>query len=189
MADSPSWFANKGQVVQAGIAAIAAIFSGINASKGAQVDPFGAGAILFYILIALVLVSAAQLLRTWRRRPNLKVIDAHVRAVSGLTYPLKYRVRMRNDSAGCIDVQVSRFEAKKVTVKRQVTSVLQVKLDEDLWPDKKGVDRIAVLPGQQFQAWIGIDETKFDPSKVELLRGDIGQLILLVNGQTIEIKL
>lgn len=164
-------------------------FSGINASRSIQADPFGLGAILFYLLVALFLVSGAQVLLAWRRRPNLKVIETHGRAVPGLTYPLKYRVRMRNDSIGCVDVQVSRFEPEKVTVKRQVTSVLQIKLDEDLWPDKKGVDRIAVLPGRQFQAWIGIDETKFDQSKVELLKGHIGRLLLLVNGQTIDIKL
>ena len=67
-------------------------------------------------------------------------------------------------------------------------SVLQVKLRE-WYPDKEGVDRVSVLPGQQFKAWVGADDKKFTKDQLERLRGQIGNLVLKVNGQRVDISL
>jgi hypothetical protein len=51
------------------------------------------------------------------------------------------------------------------------------------------VGRIAVLPGQLVQGWIGPDETLFTASQVRKLIGSLGTLVLSVNGELLEYKL
>jgi hypothetical protein len=98
-------------------------------------------------------------------------------------------MQLRNDSDVAIDVQMQEYRPELVTVKGFPTEVLQVRL-KDIWlPSPHGVGRIAVYPGQQFQAWIGLDEGRFNKAQVEGHRGRIGMLILLANGQNVPVKL
>jgi hypothetical protein len=106
----------------------------------------------------------------------------------GRSYPIKAYCILRNDSVACADVRVADYTAGAVTLKKFLTEVLQAK-SREWYPDKSGVDRIAVLPGQQFRAWVGADENIFTKDQVERLKGRIGTLILIVNGERMEITL
>ena len=105
-----------------------------------------------------------------------------------LRYPLKCYVEMRNDSVSMIDVQVSNYHENAVPIKKLVLHVLQVRFNR-WFPEPDGAERIAVLPKQLFQAWIGIDEATFTNSQIMKLRGKIGTLVLSVNGQQASIIL
>jgi hypothetical protein len=194
------WFANRGQIMQVAINAVALIAT----TKGAWPDLaanrfFATGALIFYALVASVLVSIWQLARAVRaggiqaapESPEIALLDASVVQLQQgpAQYPLKCRAKMRNESARCIDVQMAGFRPKHVTLKKFETSALQVKLAKDWMPPKEAIDRVAVLPNQEFQAWVGIDETKFTEDAVRRLRGEIGTLVLRINGQPYEVKL
>jgi len=56
-------------------------------------------------------------------------------------------------------------------------------------PEDQGVDRIAVLPGQLFRAWVGPDESKFSQEQVTKLRGQLGTLVFLIDGAALNIDL
>ena len=94
---------------------------------------------------------------------------------------------MQNTSTECADVRVSEYRPRTVTLKQFVLDVLQVQLRE--WCPRDGVDRVAVLPQQLFRAWIGIDERKFNEERVRALRGQIGTLVLSIDGQAISVAL
>ena len=104
-------------------------------------------------------------------------------------YPLKLRMQLRNDSAEPIDVQVQDYRPGLITLKRLATEVLQVRLASVWLPGPHGAGRVAVFPTQQFQAWVGLDEGRFGKGQVEEHRGKIGTLVLLVNGQHVDIPL
>lgn len=121
--------------------------------------------------------------------PKIVKLSDRVMDEGEATYPLKLRMHLRNDSAVTVDIQLQEYRPELVTVKGFPTEVLQVRL-RDLWyPKEHGVGRIALYPGQQFEAWIAPDESKFNKAQVEGYRGRIGTVILLVNGQGVEIKL
>lgn len=159
---------------------------------------------LLFLLIALTLFSFTLFL--WKQHqlgemrkesagpelePKIATIDVAVPPVDkgkSLTYPLKCHVQLRNDSSMCVDVRVSEYRPNTVTVKKFVVDVLQIKLGTWL-PNDYPVDRLAVLPGQMFRAWIAIDDTKFNESQINLLRGRIGTLVLVVNGKHVNIDL
>jgi hypothetical protein len=95
---------------------------------------------------------------------------------------------MQNNSTECADVRVSEYRPRTVTLKQFVLDVLQVQLRE--WcPRDNGVDCVAVLPHQSFRAWIGIDESRFSEERVRALRGQIGTLVLSVDGVAISVEL
>jgi hypothetical protein len=78
MDDHPKWFANRGQFIQTILAGIAVIVGGVNAwprIKGNQV--LSAGAILFYLLIAIMLLSIWLLVRSAASRVVLTSIPPH----------------------------------------------------------------------------------------------------------------
>lgn len=131
-------------------------------------------------------LKAAQLLPVVPKITTLsyRFVDE---AVEG--YPLKVRIHLRNDSTVTVDLQVHEYRPELVTVKRFPTEVLQLRLRDSWYPKEHGAGRIALYPGQQFEAWIAPDEAKFTKAQVETYRGRIGTLVLLVNGQHVEIKL
>lgn len=104
-------------------------------------------------------------------------------------YPLKLRIHLRNDSTVSVDIQLQEYRPELVTLMGFPTEVLQIRLRDSWYPKDHGAGRIALYPGQQFEAWIAPDDGKFNKAQVEGHRGRIGTLILLVNGQNVEIKL
>jgi TIR domain len=122
-------------------------------------------------------------------QPDIKVVDVAIPPQDkglNLTYPLKCYVQLRNDSASCIDVHLAGYIPNTVTLKQFVSGVLQVKLGE-WYPRPDGVDHVAVLPGQLFRAWVGLDESKFTEDEVRGRSGQIGTLVLTVNGAALNI--
>src|SRR5262249_6870511 len=103
-----------------------------------------------------------------------------------LSYPLKCHLTLRNNSRECIDVRLHRYLPRTVDVKKFPLDVLQVKLRE-WYPKEHGVDRIAVYPTQVFQAWLGFDEKIYSEEQIKRLRGQLGTLILDVNGTPVHI--
>lgn len=134
----------------------------------------------------------AELLGIQRRgEPNIKVVDITIppqNPALRLTFPLKCYVTLQNESTECIEVRVSEYRPRKVTLKQFVLGVLQVNL-RGWHPTTDGVDRIAVLPQQSFRAWIGLDEKKFSDVQANELRGEIGTLVFLVDGKPVPIDL
>jgi hypothetical protein len=121
--------------------------------------------------------------------PKIGILSYRIVDEIGADYPLKLRMQLRNDSTTTADVQLKEYRQGLVTIKGFPTEVLQIRL-RDLWyPKEHGAGRAALFSGQQFEAWIGIDESKFTRAQVETYRGTIGALILMVNGQDVEIKL
>jgi hypothetical protein len=127
----------------------------------------------------------------YRPEPNIRVVDVIIpeqNPALRLNFPLKCYVTMQNNSTECADVRVSEFRERTVTLKQFLLDVLQVRLHE-WYPAIDGVDRVAVLPQQLFRAWIGIDESKFTEDRVRALRGQIGTLVLSVDGKLITIDI
>lgn len=121
--------------------------------------------------------------------PKIRLMDVSVRHQPGASYPLKCFVQMRNESQQSVDVQLSEYAPGTVTLKKCLPSVLQVKLQDEWCPTTKGTDRLAVMPDQYFQAWIGIDDTTFTETAVRAARGQIGTLVLTVSGQDVRLAL
>jgi hypothetical protein len=122
------------------------------------------------------------------RKPRITKTNTDVVEDKAWGYPLKCYVEMRNDSTECVDIRISNFTPSTVTLKKFKIDVLQVKLRE--WcPTGDGVDHVAVFSGQLFRAWLAPDETKFTKGQIEGLRGKIGRLVLLINGQTWDVDL
>jgi hypothetical protein len=190
------WFANKGQIIQIVLAALATGIAGFLAWPRFRENALlSGGAVLFYVLVLLVVVSLVTMLALSRQKPatasvapQVEHIETLIRYNTGRDYPLKCYAQMRKDSAGSIDVRVIRFTPKSATLKKFVTGILQVRF-ADWCPQAQGVDRLAVLPGQYFQAWIGLDESKFTEEAARGLRGRIGTLVLTANGHHVDINL
>jgi len=108
-----------------------------------------------------------------------------------LTYPLKCYVTMRNDAMECADVRLSAYRPRSLTVKDFPLDVLQLRFGRQWCPTPDGVDHLAVLPGQLFRAWIGLDERNVNEEQARgfLLRGDVGTLVFLINGNPTNIEL
>jgi hypothetical protein len=108
-----------------------------------------------------------------------------------LLYPLKLRVQMRNDSPCAIDVQLKEYRPNKIAAspKGFPLDVLQLRFGNTWLPATDGANRIAVLPTQQFQAWIGLNERLSNKPEVESHRSQIGTLVLLVNNRNVEMTL
>jgi hypothetical protein len=119
-----------------------------------------------------------------------KIIKLSDRVVDEVaTYPLKLRMHLRSDSTFTTDIQLQEYRPELVTLRAFPIEVFQIRLRDSWYPREHGVGHIALLPGQQFEAWIALDESKFNRAQVEGYRGRIGTLVLLVNGQNVEIKL
>ncbi len=101
-----------------------------------------------------------------------------------LDYPLKAVAIIRNESPVMLDVRMFEFIPSAVSLKKFVADVIKLKLRDNWYPSGYELDQVAVLPGQLFKAWLGIDEAKFTKSQLETLKGNIGTLVLLINGKT-----
>ena len=55
--------------------------------------------------------------------------------------------------------------------------------------NKTKTDHIAVLPQQLFRIWIPIDEQKYTAQKINEVRGNIGEVELLVSGSRLPFKI
>jgi hypothetical protein len=66
---------------------------------------------------------------------------------------------------------------------------LQVNFSGKLFPPLDGESRIAVLHGQPFHAWLGLDEKRVTKEQLEQHRGKFGTLVLIVNGKSIDLPL
>jgi hypothetical protein len=129
--------------------------------------------------------------------PNITKVGARIEIPDlnsrPLTFPLKCRVTMRNDSTECADIRFSDYaNSNTIRSKKDLPAeVLQLRFRERWWPEPDGVDRISVLPHQQFRAWVGLDETMLSVDRATqlLLIGEIGTLVLSVNGMPVPIPL
>ena len=151
-----------------------------------------------FVLFAFSIVSSLLALRRPRNiasSANLAVMIAkladQVEFSAPAMYPLKLRMQLRNDSASAVDVQLNGYRPNKAlpSPKGFPVNVLQLRLGNEWLPKVDGLGQIAVLPRQQFQLWIGLHEGKYDKHTIESYRGEIGTLLFLVNGQSIEIAL
>lgn len=119
---------------------------------------------------------------------RIRLISEDVEYQPAATFPLKVRCTMRNDSVALADVQLSEYKPSAVTLKKFVTDVLQIKLGR-WYPPDEGVGRVAVLVGQEFKLWVGVDEGKFNENSVKQLKGQLGTLVLTVNGEEVDVLL
>ena len=98
-------------------------------------------------------------------------VEGKLDPTPGRGYPLKVYCEMRNNNlVNCADVRVVGYRPDTVHLKKFETDVLQLKIRKWWYPDDQGVDRVAVLPGQQFRAWVGVDENKFTKDQLDGLR-------------------
>jgi hypothetical protein len=145
------------------------------------------------ILLTVGVVAVFILLWDVRNRntPRIEQVgDVDVTFDEGAVFRLKCWVRLRNDAAKCADVQIINYMQKMVNL-RFVTNVLQLNVGNDWYPPtgKPGADRLPVLPGQLFQAWVGVDERRHSKNEVQALRGQIGTLIFRVNGKRLNVDI
>lgn len=184
--NDPVWSKVIGGVILAAILAIGGLLAPVRTFllTGSPV-PHWMAVLLFLILgFEMVILLALVSTRTVRITP---VGEVDIVEHPGAHFPLKVYRTMRNDSTDCVEVLLKDYVAKAVSLKKFVTGVLQVKLRE-FCPVEEGVERIPVLPGQQFKAWVGADE-KFTKVQLEQLRGKIGTLVFAVNGRRVEMHL
>jgi hypothetical protein len=104
-------------------------------------------------------------------------------------FPLTLRIQLRNDSGTAVGLELKEYRKNRVALaaKGLPPQALQIQFGND-WLPRGCADKIAVLPEQQFQAFIGLDETSFGKADVERHRGKIGTLIFRVNGREIPIE-
>jgi hypothetical protein len=121
--------------------------------------------------------------------PKIVKLSDRVELSDNTAYPLKLRMHLRNDSIVTADIQLQEYRPELITLMGFPTEVLQLRLRDSWYPKDHGAGRIALYSGQQFEAWVAIDAGKFNKAQVEQHRGRIGTLVLLVNGQNVEIKL
>jgi hypothetical protein len=162
--------------------------SGVQPTLGAPMNLSG------WLIVGLVVlglsVAIPALSKVFRRLgPKIKVINVDIPPINpALNYPLKCYAQMRNEAEQAIDVSVIDYILGRVTLKKFVTDVLQLKFRKWL-PADEGVDRVAVYPGQQFQGWIGPDAIQYSEARLKELKGNIGTLVLRVDGEEKKIPL
>jgi hypothetical protein len=178
---------------------IAAIFAGIqvwqNAHREQPVLTSTSWNVPWGWIIVGVLLLASALINTFGfkfhgRSLKIKTLATPLTYVDQkppIGYPLKMHVEMRNDCSECIEVRLSGYRPGLATVKRVPLDVLQIKYSGTWTPEEKPEEHLAVLPSQQFRAWIGLDENKFTKEQLEQALGKIGTLVLAVNGRTFDI--
>lgn len=99
-------------------------------------------------------------------------------------FPLKLYATFRNDSEVMIDVRVLNYKSAFVRQREFAEGVLTIELlQEHFYPHDIAANRIAVLPKQRFMAWIGVDESANEASKINSFSGVLGTLTLSINGK------
>jgi len=125
-----------------------------------------------------------------RSLPSITKLADQIEYGNGsVSYPLKLRIQFRNDSGLPADIQMHEYQPEMVKIKGFPAEVLQLRIKDAWLPSPHGVGRIAVYPGQQFQAWIGLDDGLYSRAQVEGRRGNMGRLIFLVNGEHVAVNL
>ena len=76
-----------------------------------------------------------------------------------------------------------------IVAKQLVTEVLQLKVSSSWLPQQEGVPRVAILPGQEFRGWIAANDNIFKKEQIERLIGNLGAIVLFVDGKVIEVKI
>jgi hypothetical protein len=122
-------------------------------------------------------------------KPTLTKANVRLSEQPGKMYPLKYYVELRNDLTKCVEVSLSAFQPDTIELKRFVPTTIQLSLNGSWLPEREGVDRIALLPGQMCRAWIGIDESKFNAAQITRLEGSLGVLVVKVNKKDFAVQL
>jgi hypothetical protein len=185
----PVWSKVIATVILGGISAIAAvIFPTIREFLGASsLVPHWA------LLSAALLFLAIILAVAQRSKPRVKITQTDVSILEdptpGRSFPLKVYCEMRNDSHRAVNVRLCPYIPDAVKVTRFTPGALQLKFPTGWLPQPDGLERVAVLPEQTFKAWVAPDETLFNKASLDGLRGQIGTLVLNVDGQEIKIAL
>ena len=152
---------------------------------------------LWVIIIAVftLIGTVWKLLTHHEPPPNLELYNfqtklLYISMTAGLappeekrTYPLKCSAFWKNESNGCIDVVFLRYEQEKIPAKSFIPSVLQISVDGQYVPPNHGAGRIAVLPDQEFRAWIAVDENKYTADEIRGAYGNIGTFVFRINGK------
>lgn len=125
--------------------------------------------------------------RQWK--PKVMKVSSWTSEHTGATFPLKHYVLMKNDSRRMMDVRLASYDAVTITLKRFATNTLQIQVGGEWCPVQHGAERLAILPGQYFRAWVGVDESKFTKAQVDGLAGKIGKLSLKVNWRSFSFDL
>lgn len=194
------WFANRGQVLQIIIGALALILALIIGHKNAWNELMGnhfvsLGALLLYALVGLVIF---WLFIVWRKTLNqsnsqrlslnVQKLDTKVSFDEGAVYKLKVTKFMRNASGYCINVRLLKFVPDKIRVSAFPRDALQVKHARRGWEPEPSDEEVHVRHGDHFRAWI-TPESGLSKQDVERSEGRIGTLVLLVNDQELPIQL
>jgi hypothetical protein len=142
-----------------------------------------------------VFVTISMGRKRLRTQPNkaiitrLEVLATAPREGEVVMYPVKLYVTCRNDSQFPVEVCLSSYEPALVSHRQFNPGVLTILMGQKWLPLDHGVDRLAVLPGQLFKAWVGVDEKKCDAAKVNESKGRIGTIVFQVNGEAVAFDL
>jgi hypothetical protein len=125
-------------------------------------------------------------------RPHISVVKVYTdNDPTAKGYPLKIRYELKNGSDICLDVKLHAYGLNNTFVLKQVVNeVLQVKFYPAGWfPIDDGGTNVAVLPDQEFRGWIAVNDSRFSKAQIDVLIGNLGKVILYVNGDLIEISI
>lgn len=191
------WFANRGQIIQTGISIIACVFGGVNAWPKLKGNEFvSVEAILFYLLVALLIVSLVLAVRAIRREPglsgkpipprsasdhlNIKLIDLFPECFgldSQWTYKSKIRLYFRNETGSELIVEnLAWADAPKgLPAQGPIGCRFQMEgpngWEAENWLQEQ--DTVRVPTGMVFRLWIGLwldPETNPNQRNAELRR-------------------
>jgi hypothetical protein len=122
---------------------------------------------------------------------NIQVVNTWVVEAKGSKYPLKIRFQMKNAAPTCADVTMQGYQLNAPAMGKQVIcEVLQLKNNIQQWyPEPEGLARVAVLPQHEFRGWIAANDGLYTKDQIERQIGNIGAVVLFVNGEVIQIKI
>jgi len=118
--------------------------------------------------------------------PELKLTSSWVSVAdpaARVSFPLKCHFQLRNDSKGAVQVSMLDYEPDKVQARSVPMAVFQIQFGQEWVPSKNPVSKVAVLPGDLVQGWVGLDDRRYNQVQAEALRGHLGTLVLNVNGE------
>ncbi|SPF35231.1 hypothetical protein SBA4_1620002 [Candidatus Sulfopaludibacter sp. SbA4] len=120
---------------------------------------------------------------------RLKLVKRWANCDEHATYKRKVWMHIRNDGDDCLAISHSGWKAMSGGMRAKiVSSTLQLKLGGTWCPEKQGVDRLHLPPGEMMQTWI--DVGSYSPDEIERrceAETPIGTLVLLVSGTEVEL--
>jgi hypothetical protein len=174
------WIANRGQLIQIVLAAASCIFAGIKVWPELRGNQFlSLGAILFYVLVALVVVltTRALVVRTdngptadsVKAQDIVKLRSATLdpRATdAGTNYKAKLRCVFTNQSDKAVEILPPGWLSNEGDVGLQSPVVFRYQLEsslgswkQDHWNTQE-LKKVQVEPGESFRIWVGLDASK-----------------------------